>query len=236
MTQNIECLYLFTIRSCVSLGQKIENQKKLLEAIKDGGKSWSELDGKLLPKKTLSRYLSDFKYLGIIYQDEERRYHWSGRKVLEKSPKFIEHSLKIIRDLERVPFVGVELSYGKSVVIQEEKQYEWHSFPKPRFVENKNEDAALRRATLEHLEKGYSKLFGYVMKLEKMQPKILNDLGKRGIEIGSDIDPDDPTVKSIIHDFFAIRKEFAGKVAELRAQLEYNPSRLKGSCYICGDD
>ncbi len=207
---------------------KTENEKKLISAIKNGGKTWSELE-KILPKKTVSRYLERFTDLGVIYQDsEDKRYYHISRRTIEKSPKYIEHSLNIANELEKIPYVGIAVSYGNFHAIGSET--------KPRIEIIRADNEVLMKATLEHLKTGYHKLYDYEHKLEKMQPQLCEKLKERGMPIGSEVDPEDPVIKSLFDDYYRLRKEFAGKLAELKAQLSYDPSRLKGDCYICHNE
>jgi hypothetical protein len=217
---------------------KTENEKKLISAIKNGGKTWSELE-KILPKKTVSRYLERFTDLGVIYQDsEDKRYYHISRRTIEKSPKYIEHSLNIVAELGKIPFVGINFNYAVTYSPPSFPDVKIDSLyhPKASIIISGAENEVMRKAALEHLKTGYHKLYDYEHKLEMMQPQLCEKLKERGIPIGSVVDPEDPVIKSLFDDYYRLRKEFAGKLAELKAQLSYAPSRLKGECFICHNE
>lgn len=246
-----------------------KNEKKLIDALKQGPKTWTELE-KVLPKKTLARWLKRYTEVGIIVQDPETKQYDLFKRVEEqRSEKYIKHALWLISRIkpeELLPYIKSPYEFIFHYIIP--LRMELH--------EMREEEI---EAFLSHLRTGHTKLYELYQQAKDMigavreeQEKAINSLRssdeyltlkeiEKKIEIGRIASPKleemfkweeernklesmkneyEKTLKQmsdkmtpLLHRYNQIRQQVMLEISKLKLKVEYNPSALKGKCYIC---
>ena len=170
----------------------------------------SELES-LIPKAYVSNLISKYVRLDLIYYSEGK-YHWYSDKQA-RPPNYIEHAKEIAQFSHQF---GVNKLQATS------------------------ENAAIERVITEHLKTEYKEIYDVYMQSMKEREKIIDEAKKRGLnnielDAATKTADDKKTEDSFYKAFFEVGETLSIKLSELRAIIKYDPSKLKGVCYVCRD-
>jgi len=178
--------------------------------LRGGAKIKSELEP-LIPKPYVSNFISKYVKLDLIYY-YEGKYHWYSDKQA-RPPNYLEHAKEIAQ-------FSHQLGVNK--------------------LKTSSENAAIERAITEHLKTGYKEIYDVYMQSIKEREKIIDEAKKRGVnnielDAAAKTEAEKQNEDSFYKAFFEVGEKLSIKLSELRAIIKYDPSKLKGSCYICKD-
>ena len=183
---------------------KKENMKKVIDSLREGKKTWSELKKLEIPDKTLERILKEnLEYFGLVKKEKGYWVWYEYSRVFNSKEEYelaIEHSRKLIPVLKSLSKVNIETRNEplKSLVKQHLRSY-------PEISEK-----------LEKFEKVFNKRVRYL--LEKHGSKI------RGPESFMILDPIKVKGKSPLGKIFS-KTEF--KKRDIPFAIQMDSSEMK---------
>lgn len=195
----------------------ISKEKAFIDLIREGPKSENDLIFHL-PKQQVKQYIEKYQKLGLIFLKDDL-YYWYSSKTRTNAQNFIEHAKELANST-------YQIGYGNT--------------------ENTVEKAAIEKSIVEHLKTGYYDIYELYQRyaLEKSRlVALFKTKGSPGAEKGQNqkINLTELKAQANAEDkafqaFNKIYEELAIKLSELRAIIKYDPSKLKGECYICRDE
>lgn len=195
----------------------ISKEKAFIDLIREGPKSENDLVFHL-PKQQVKQFIEKYQKLGLIFL-KDGLYYWYSSKTRTNAQNFIEHAKEIANST-------YQIGYGNT--------------------ENTVEKAAIEKSIVEHLKTGYYDIYELYQRyaLEKNRlVALFKTKAPTGSEKGQNQKVNLTELKAqanaedkAFQAFNKIYEELAIKLSELRAIIKYDPSKLKGECYICRDE
>ena len=211
-----------------------ENIKKVIDALKEGPRKWTELKAKLgIPERTLSRILDYLQYWGLAKKHKEDgrfgRWSWYEHVRTYETREDYEIALKHSEEL----FLGLDAILAEEVNL-------WLLLPHPLSdLKGKNlltEGKELKPFAEEHLKTGYPLMYEELIEFRKALSELRN-LKKYDVKWVfnpiklSSVNTPEP-IKQLEKQRLESFRELADSFLVLKLKVKMGEP-LKGSCPLC---
>ena len=210
--------------------------KKIIDALREGKKTWSELANLGIPEKSLQRALKEnLQYWGLAEKKDNYWIWYDNLRVFNSDQEFkvaIEHSKKLLPAFDRIKefrfnfedslyLAAKEHLRSYPEIYQKLEKLEAVVNPKNKALIQKHSQSVMDRYKIDDP----FVIFSFIVKWNPansedttQRDRLLNELK--------------PHLESLLKPYFDIYREFSGDISLLELKIKMG-TPLEGRCFLC---